>query len=420
MALLVSCSTLQSSEKICSFGVYSNGQEQIVLSDGTRGNGPPQTAYTFIDGRRGKLDTQSAQVKCLSGEIYDGAGQRFLRSSLIEQDVFFESSGTQLFGRLITPQISSDQTKPLAIFVHGSERTPTVGHSRYPWILAAQGVSVFVYDKRGTGNSGGTYTQDFQILGDDAAAAFRTAKKIADGKFDRVGFFGGSQGGWVAPLAATKVQAEFLVIGFGLILSPAEEDAEQVFEEMRRIGFESSDIAKAKQITDATGEVVASHFKQGVDELLRLRNHYKGEAWLSKIEGEYTGPLIRASEQNLREGHAPGFEDDNVDWRYDAAAVIRSLSIAQLWVIAENDRAAPGQLTYDRLREMQKSKMPITTAVFPNTDHGMIEFIELPDGKRQYTKFTEGYFRLIADSMKNISAAPYGSAQMVLPSGENQ
>ncbi|MEP2990449.1 MAG: alpha/beta hydrolase [Parasphingorhabdus sp.] len=391
-----------------------------MLSDGTRGDGPPQTAYTFIDGRRGNLDAQAAEVKCESGVIYDSAFQRYQQVALNEQDVTFESNGSTLFGRLITPQNPLGPTNPLAIFVHGSERTPTVGHSRYPWILAAQGVSVFVYDKRGTGNSEGSYTQDFQILGNDAAAAFRAAKRAADGNYDRIGFFGGSQGGWVAPLAATKVEAEFLVVGFGLILSPAEEDAEQVFEEMRRMGFGSLDIAKAKQITDATGEVVASHFSTGVDQLLQLRNQFGNEVWLKRIEGEYTGSLIRASEQDLNEGHAPGFEDDNVDWRYDAAAVIKSLSIPQLWVIAENDRAAPGQLTYDRLREMQKNEMPITTALFPNTDHGMIEFIELPDGKRQYTRFTEGYFRLIADNMNSKTAAPYGSAQIVFAPKERQ
>ncbi len=53
--------------------------------------------------------------------------------------------------------------------VHGSEN-PAIGNV-YPYMLVAQGVSVFVYDKRGTGASEGDYTQNFELLADDAAAA---------------------------------------------------------------------------------------------------------------------------------------------------------------------------------------------------------------------------------------------------------
>jgi pimeloyl-ACP methyl ester carboxylesterase len=414
--LLTSCTSVQRDEDPCSYGVYVKGQEKVVLSDGYRGSGPPQTAYTFIDGRRGNLGTQDAELRCVAGVLYDKAGQPYQSLPLSEQDFSFESNGVTLAGRLIIPPSREGDAQPLAVFVHGSENTVTVGHSRYPWILAAQGVSVFVYDKRGTGQSEGTYTQDFQILADDAAAAFRTANEKFDSRNGRIGFFGGSQGGWVAPLAATKVSADFLVIGFGLILSPAEEDAEQVFEEMRRLGFEAADLIKARQVTNATAEVVASHFTEGVDDLIQLRDKFKSEAWLDKIEGEYTGSLLRASERDLKEGLAPGFEDDNVDWHYDAVAVIRSLSIPQLWVIAENDRAAPGQLTYERLRSLQAEGKQITTALFPNTDHGMVEFTELANGERQYTRFTDGYFRLIADYVKGVFAAPYGNGKVVLPS----
>jgi pimeloyl-ACP methyl ester carboxylesterase len=280
--LLTSCTSVQRDEDPCSYGVYVKGQEKVVLSDGYRGSGPPQTAYTFIDGRRGNLGTQDAELRCVAGVLYDKAGQPYQSLPLSEQDFSFESNGVTLAGRLIIPPSREGDAQPLAVFVHGSENTVTVGHSRYPWILAAQGVSVFVYDKRGTGQSEGTYTQDFQILADDAAAAFRT--------------------------------------------------------------------------------------------------------------------------------------DDNVDWHYDAVAVIRSLSIPQLWVIAENDRAAPGQLTYERLRSLQAEGKQITTALFPNTDHGMVEFTELANGERQYTRFTDGYFRLIADYVKGVFAAPYGNGKVVLPS----
>lgn len=414
-----SCIVPKPSEANCSFGVYSNGINKLVLSDGTRSN-EPQTAYTFLDGLRGIVGGDGAEIQCVSGLVYDRDNNQYAYEQMQEQDVSFASDGLILAGRLITPAHDTGQVKPLVIFVHGSERTGTVGRSRYPWILAAQGVSVFVYDKRGTGKSEGQYTQDFEVLARDAVAAFKTAKARAGKNHDRIGFFGGSQGGWVAPLAATQSSADFLVVGFGLILSPMEEDAEQVFEELRRLGYGASEIEKAKQLTDATGEIVASHFSNGIENLIRLKSAFQSEDWLDDIEGEYTGSLIRASEEDLRNGKITGFEDDNVDWRYNAMGVVQSLSIPQLWIIAENDRAAPGQLTHERLKMLQKQGLNVTTALFPNTDHGMIEYRERPDGSREYTRFTKGYFRLVADNMKRVFNAPYGKAKITPdPSQDN-
>ena len=53
---------------------------------------------------------------------------------------------------------------------------------------------VFVYDKRGTDESDGEYTQNFELLAADAAAALTHAKAMARGRFSRAGYFGGSQG----------------------------------------------------------------------------------------------------------------------------------------------------------------------------------------------------------------------------------
>src|SRR3546814_10019589 len=58
---------------------------------------------------------------------------------------------------------------------HGSERSSPIG-GIYGYAMAAQGISVFVYDKRGTGGSDGEYTQNFELLAADAAKALDTAR----------------------------------------------------------------------------------------------------------------------------------------------------------------------------------------------------------------------------------------------------
>src|SRR3546814_8382190 len=76
----------------------------------------------------------------------------------------------------------------------------------YVYAMAAQGISVFVYDKRGTGGSEGEYTQNFELLAADAAKALDTARGMTAGRHGRAGFFGGRQGGRVGPPPPARAQ----------------------------------------------------------------------------------------------------------------------------------------------------------------------------------------------------------------------
>src|SRR3546814_3657337 len=86
-------------------------------------------------------------------------------------------------------------------------------------MLPAAGIGAFVYDKRGTGASGDKYTQVFSLLADDAVAALAETRRMAGARGTRFGFQGLSQGGWIAPLAATRTQVDFLIVSFGLAVS---------------------------------------------------------------------------------------------------------------------------------------------------------------------------------------------------------
>ncbi len=72
---------------------------------------------------------------------------------------------------------------------------------------------------------------------------------------------------------------------------------------------------------------------------------------------------------------------------------------------------APPELTKQRLMSLRKAGKPIDIVVFPNTDHGMVAFTESVDGMRKYTRYAEGYFRLLADWSKGCFSPPYGKAE---------
>ncbi len=395
---------LASPANACETGLYRSGTgEQAAVvhpADGT-------TRYMLTDGRRGQFGTPQSLLTCDGDKVrLDGAPWQ--RVPLKVTATSFKSHQQMLTGWLIEPATAKPQ--PLVVMVHGSERT-SPSQSVYPYVFAANGLTVFAYDKRGTGQSEGEYTQNFELLADDAAAALGEARRLAAGRYTRSGFFGGSQGGWVAPLAATHVPADFVAVGFGLISSPQEEDRDQVITEMRELGYGEKDIGEATQLADAASRIAASHFTSGFEQFQDLKRTYANRPWFARIKGEYTGAMISESDADLRRVGQPLFDEVELIWDYDAQATLKRLKTPLLWVIAEKDREAPPELTLERLTSLRSAGANIAVYSFPDTDHGIYEFVQAADGSRAVTRVSDGYFRLVADWITGETKGTYGRAR---------
>lgn len=309
----------------------------------------------------------------------------------VVETVFDGFDGTRA-GRLVTP--TDGPTEAIVVAVHGSERSSGRTGGRLQTILPAYGIGVFAYDKRGTGASEGRYTQNFDILSEDAIRARREARRLF-GEEIEIGYLGASQGGWVAPLAASKDTADFVIAAYGLAISPAMEDEQEVVHRLRELGYGEDVIEKAREITAATRRVVRSDFKDGYKELSAVRKKYKDEEWYEFVEGEYTGDLLRAPNLGIR--IVGPFRTVDATPEYEPRPVLESLAVPQLWILAEDDRAAPSGPTLEILRDIQRANEQLDIVTFPNTDHGMYEFVEDADGARRYTGVAEGYYALIRD-----------------------
>src|SRR6266576_4261750 len=229
-------------------------------------------------------------------------------------DTAFEGrGGVKLAGRLVMPK--SNDPVPIAVLIHGAERDSARDSYALQRLLPAENVGAFVYDKRGTGGSDGKYTQDFDTLADDAVAAVREAKRIAGTRCARIGYQGGSQGGWVAPLAATRAPVDFVIVSFGLAVSVIDEDRQEVALEMRFKGHNQEEISKALEVASAAEALFESGFTKGFERFDAVRAKYRNEPWYKDLHGNYTHfilPYTAAEARQKFKDSLPG-----TPFRYD-------------------------------------------------------------------------------------------------------
>ena len=361
--------------------------------------------YSFSDGRRGLIDDR-VPVVCGAGAVRVGEDEIWDWIAVEVTETEFGVVDAMLAGQLLQP-VNAGPDTPLVVLAHGSEELGWIEAVSYPYQLVGRGVSVFVYDKRGTGRSGGVYSQNFPRLADDLVAASFEAKRLAQGRYGRFGLLGFSQGGWVAPLAADEAGAQFIGVGYGLVVNILEEDAAQVELELREAGYGEDIIAIGREITDVTARLAVSDYSDGLEELADLQARYGEERWFSQIRGGFTGVLLGMSVEDLRENGVPMFDRLDIDWSIDPLEVLAGVEVPQLWVLAEDDREAPVATTLVRLQGLRREGRDITVYVFPGTDHGMWEYTQAADGARTYTRVTDIYYDLMADWAKGTLQPTY-------------
>lgn len=406
----------------CQIGIYQlNGGSKVDIGatdgahlrwrkeDGTTGlltrnvNG----AWSSTLGWTGRPDGKHVSFDCDKGTI-TFAGIPGKRIPVQVTNVTFPGAGVRLAGRLVMPQGAA--RVPIVVLVHGSEHDSALDFYSLQRQLPAEGIGAFVYDKRGTGKSGGVYTQNYLLLADDAIAAMNEAKRLAGHRAGRIGYQGGSQAGWVIPLAAKIEPVDFAIVGFGLAVSPLDEDREAVAFDLTSRGYGPDAVAKATQISDAVAAIIVSGFRKGYDQLAAVRAKYSKEPWFKYVHGDITFFFLETPEAKLRE-EGPVLLA-GVPANYDPMPVLRNLDTPQLWILAADDHDAPSAETARRLRALQTKGKPITVAVFPHTEHGIYEYETTADGERVDTRNPEGYFAMMRDFVLHghLGAQRYGTS----------
>ena len=171
----------------------------------------------------------------------------------VEEEVWFESAGHLLYGILCAPP--TDGPHPAIVLItgaitstsseeYGANASALATHARR---LAIQGFATLRFDPAGVGQSeGGTIRSlDTRMAEAIAAVSFVQSHPLIDA--ERVGLWGGSQGGWVIAMAAAQApeQIDFLIMVSGTTISVAEQQVYGVEMQARASGLSKDDVAKA-------------------------------------------------------------------------------------------------------------------------------------------------------------------------------
>ena len=169
------------------------------------------------------------------------------------QQVTFMSEGVILAGTIYTPK----HPHAAVVIVHGSDQVPR--ESEFAERLAKQNITVFTYDKRGVGESGGVYagpevgtnnidTTNLTLLAKDANAAAHLLHKLT--KDIPMGLVGFSQAGWIIPIAASKNKnVDFMVLFSCPLITTLEQLRFQFYTNGRTDFWENHTEADARDHT---------------------------------------------------------------------------------------------------------------------------------------------------------------------------
>ena len=120
--------------------------------------------------------------------------------------------GTMIAGTLEKPPSADDRRLPVVVIISGTGPWTRGGWKRMRASLHAAGLATLVYDKRGLGQSTGTFVDTIPVMERDVAAAVAFLRTRPDIDPQRIALMGISQGAVAAPLVAAADPAIAAVV----------------------------------------------------------------------------------------------------------------------------------------------------------------------------------------------------------------
>lgn len=162
------------------------------------------------------------------------------------RDVTFQSKDVALAGTILLP--ATPGRHAAIVFLHGSGPEGRSANQYLAQKFAERGVVSLIYDKRGVGQSTGDWQKvGFDALADDAVAGVRFLQSQTEVDGTRVGMYGHSQGGTIAPLVGVRARGlHFIIASAAGGIEPADVETYSVENAIGMATLSSAERADAQ------------------------------------------------------------------------------------------------------------------------------------------------------------------------------
>lgn len=275
------------------------------------------------------------------------------------QDIEFQNDRASLSGTAYFPAEGKNISGIVAL--HGaSEPSRSSRLYQHLWEgLPRIGIGILVFDRRGTGKSTGrSKGTDYETLARDAIAGQSALAKLSPIDPKNVGFWGISQGGWIA-LLATRLS---MLPAFAVAVSTPLVTPE------RQMEFATSNLLK-----------VRGYSQKDVREMLHARI-----AWLAYLKERISlatvSDIIRKVERKswFRLAFMPKTKELESsrgalkELYYDPLDALYDIKVPLLFIYGSEDPWTPVEESIKQLRKIARKRDNISYTVIPKANHEMM------------------------------------------------
>jgi uncharacterized protein len=276
-----------------------------------------------------------------------------------QQPFTFTNAGTKLAGTLYLPD-HGDHVPAVVVF--WGAQGPTRDYALYKQLadgLPAIGVAVLVFDRRGSGESGGSADADFDVLASDGIAALHALQHHARIDPKRVGFWGLSQGGWLSILAASKTpDAAFAVACSAPLVTPTDQMTFAVTNLFTVRNYGDTALTHVLALRRMEAAFMAGHVSRTA--MIDSMRPATAQPWFKDAFLRNVDELTRTTIPDTAWLHV---------MNYDPIGPLETVRVPLLLFYGAADPWVPVAQTIDRLKPIAARHPNMSYYVIPNADH---------------------------------------------------
>lgn len=295
-----------------------------------------------------------------------------------ETELTYKNGDVRLSGVLLMP--TEDGEFPAAVLIQGSGTSDR--SNRWARLVAeffvSNGVAVLLTDKRGSGQSQGNWqTSSFDDLAQDSLAGIEALKGLDGLRKDQLGLIGLSQGGRVAPLAATLGDVDFVINLVGAAVPMKDQQFHELEQTYRQLGLDEESIKFLQRMT--TLSFVYVETGDGFEEYLSHRRKVE-----ERFGAEATASWPSATDDDYWTFWRLNYDFDPIPyWRQivDDHRIPAFIAYGEL----DEQNNVPVQASVQRLKA-ELVGGTLTLRVYSNTGHSLMDEDLMKSGRNEFVR----------------------------------